>query len=273
MFENNSATTTKQVILDIRDRVQDTHWGGLLSLAFHPQFGQGGSNGSYVYLCYRYAPESLGPSNSHPIPGYLRLSRFNYNFGSGQIDPNSEYVLVQQYDTSKHHLGGSITFGSDGFLYFSRGDEYCCDDPSNATQELNVGLFSGMFRIDVDKDPSRSHPIRRQPLDNTPNRPPHWEPSYTQGYYIPNDNPWQDPSGGILEEFYALGYRSPHVISHDAATGNIWIADIGERKREEINLLKKGANYQWPFGEGSIAGPKAKPGDCDWNGNLAGGRV
>ncbi|MDA0811575.1 MAG: PQQ-dependent sugar dehydrogenase, partial [Verrucomicrobia bacterium] len=261
VFDNNPATTTKRQILDIRSRVQDTHWGGLLSLAFHPQFGQSGSpNREYVYMAYRYEFESGWASNIHYVPGYLRLSRFQYNFSTGQIDPNSELVMIQQYDASKHHLGGAITFGSDGFLYLSRGDEYCCNDPTDATQKLNVGFFSGMLRIDVDMNASRSHPIRRQPLDNTGNRPSGWPASFSQGYYIPNDNPWQDPSGGILEEFYAIGFRSPHVISYDAPTGNIWIADVGESEREEIDLLKKGANYQWPFREGNIGKPKSRPG-------------
>ncbi|MGK0187302.1 MAG: putative repeat protein (TIGR03806 family) [Verrucomicrobiales bacterium] len=260
-FANQPGTTSKQLILDIRSRVQDTHWGGLLSMAFHPQFGQSGSaHREYVYLTYRYEHQDLWASNNHKVPGYLRLSRFNYNFSTGQIDPNSELVMIQQYDTSKHHLGGSITFGNDGFLYLSRGDEYCCNDPTNATQKLNVGLFSGMLRIDVDMDSAHSHPIRRQPVDNTANRPGGWPASFTQGYYIPNDNPWQDPTGGLLEEFYAIGFRSPHVISLDAPTGNIWIADVGESQREEVNLLSKGANFQWPFREGNIAGPKAKPG-------------
>jgi uncharacterized repeat protein (TIGR03806 family) len=260
LFDNSPSASGKQLILDIRDRVQDTHWGGLLSMAFHPEFGQSGSpNRGFVYFAYRYAPEAMGSSSTHFVPGYLRVSRFEYNFGLDEINASSEFVLIQQYDTSKHHLGGSITFGADGFLYISRGDEWCCNDPSNATQKLNVGLFSGILRIDVDNNASLSHAIRRQPQDNYGNRPGHWPASYTQGYSIPNDNPWQDPSGGILEEFYAIGLRSPHSISYDSATSKIWIADVGETQREEIDLLTAGANYQWPFREGNTGGPKARP--------------
>ena len=262
-FTNTPSVNSKQLILDIRDRIQPTHWGGLLTLAFHPEFGQTGSpSRSYVYMAYRHEPEPVGASSSHFLPGYLRVSRFEYDFGSGQIDAGSEYVLIQQYDASKHHLGGSITFGSDGFLYISRGDEWCCNDPSNATQKINVGFFSGILRIDVDNDPAKSHPIRRQPQDNYGNRPTNgnWPASYSQGYSIPNDNPWLDSDGGVLEEFYAIGLRSPHAITHDATTGNIWIADVGETKREEVDLLAAGANFQWPFKEGNVSGPKAKPG-------------
>ncbi len=56
-----------------------------------------------------------------------------------------------------------------------------------------------------------SHPIRRQPAGTG---------SFTQNYYIPSSNPWQDASGGTLEEFYAIGLREPHRMSFDAVTGS-----------------------------------------------------
>ena len=218
-----NAATTKRQVLDITDRVQHTNWAGLLSVVFHPEFGQPGSASTgYVYLFYRYTPEvnrEPGNSDTHLVPGYVRVSRFEYDFGLKEIDASSESVLIQQYDTSKHHLGGSMFFGADGFLYISRGDEFCCNDPTNATQKINAGFFSGVLRIDVDQDETKSHPIRRQPLDNQGNRPLGWPESFSQGYYIPDDNPWIDPSGETLEEFYAIGFRSPHTMTYDAVSG------------------------------------------------------
>src|SRR5690606_35229235 len=103
-----------------------------------------------------------------------------------------------------------------------------------------------------------SHPIRRQPA-NAGITPPGWEQSYTQGYSIPNDNPWLDENGGVLEEFWTIGLRSPHSMHFDAATGDIWIAEVGQETREEITLAVKGGNHQWPYKEGSVDGIVPKP--------------
>jgi hypothetical protein len=83
-FENGAeATSTKRQILDITDRVQRTNWGGLLSIVFHPEFGQlGSANRSYVYLFYRYTPDADGgprSADTHLVPGYVRVSRFEYD--------------------------------------------------------------------------------------------------------------------------------------------------------------------------------------------------
>src|SRR5690606_4598025 len=86
-----------------------------------------------------------------------------------------------------------------------------------------------------------------------------WPPTYTANYFIPNDNPWQNAGGSILEEFYAIGLRSPHRMTFDPATGRIWLGDVGQGTREEVDIIEKGGNYQWAYREGTIAGPKSKP--------------
>ena len=72
----------------------------------------------------------------------------------------------------------------DGFLYLTLGDDF----ETEKAQRLDGGLFSGIVRLDVDQDPRRSHPIRRQPQGGR-----------SQHYFIPNDNPWVDASGKQLE--------------------------------------------------------------------------
>jgi glucose/arabinose dehydrogenase len=131
---------------------------------------------------------------------YHRLSRFPVPDGATAADRNSELVLVNQFDRHLWHAGGAIFFGADGFLYLSCGDEGGNNDPYNhGGGKINSGLFCGVLRIDVDQNASRSHPIRRQPLSST-TPPAGWPPIYTQNYYIPNDNPWLDPGGSVLEE-------------------------------------------------------------------------
>ncbi|MBX7208892.1 MAG: PQQ-dependent sugar dehydrogenase [Verrucomicrobiaceae bacterium] len=255
-FENNPATTDKTLALDHYNSTMGHEDCGMLGIAFHPQFGQAGSpNRGYIYVWYNYRP--TGNTGSVGA-NYNRLSRFTLADGASIIDPASEYVLINQFDEHSWHNGGDMFFGPDGFLYVSNGDEGGANDQYNNTQKINDGLFSGVLRIDVDRDASRSHPVRRQPrAGGTP--PAGWPGTYTQGYYIPNDNPWLDPGGSVLEEFYAIGLRSPHRMTRDPLTGTVFIGDIGQAAREEVDILARGANFQWGYREGDISGPKAMP--------------
>ncbi|MEL6696853.1 MAG: PQQ-dependent sugar dehydrogenase [Bacteroidota bacterium] len=253
-FSKDPTTTTKHVMLDITSQVYTAGDAGVLGVAFHPDFGNTFStNGSYLYVYYRYTPLQ----GAKPM-AYNRLSRFTVNLSNLTIDPASEYVMIQQFDRHDWHNGGSMFFGNDGFLYLTVGDEGRIQDFYNSAQQLNKGLFSGILRIDVDQDPSKGHPIRRQPLSgSTP--PTGWPGSFSQGYYIPNDNPWQSASGSLLEEFFAVGLRSPHRMDYDQVTGNIWVGDVGGGQREEISILGYGDNAQWPYREGNLTTTKAKP--------------
>ena len=188
----------------------------------------------------------------------MRLTRLEWSLATNSIDPASEFVLIQQYDRHDWHNGGGMFFGPDGFLYLSVGDEGGVHDNYASTQKLNDGLFSGVLRLDVDQDPTRSHPIRRQPLE--PDSPPAgWPGTFTQGYFIPDDNPWLDPGGAILEEFWAIGLRSPHRMTYDPVLDEVWIGDVGQSSREEISIASRGANLQWPYREGDISGIREKP--------------
>jgi uncharacterized repeat protein (TIGR03806 family) len=255
---SSSATNAQKVrFLDRRANTWGFWDAGMLGLAFHPDFGVPGSpNRGYVYVFYQYVPAQPA-SPQVGSPSYMRLSRFTVPDGSVAVDPSSEYVLIQQFDRHNWHNGGQMFFGPDRFLYLAIGDEGDANDSFNVCQKIDDRLFSGILRIDVDRDPARSHPPRRQPRAITV--PSGWQGSYTQGYWIPDDNPWLDPNGGILEEFWSIGTRSPHSMFHDPTTGEIWIAEVGQAAREEITIARRGGNHQWPFKEGIATGPKAKP--------------
>lgn len=258
-FVNDSNTTQQTLVLDLSAQTQGRGDCGLLGIAFHPDFGKAGSpNRNYVFLYYNFSP---APETGGGIPSYVssfnRLSRFTLPDGATTIDRSSEFVLINQFDRHALHNGGDMYFGPDGFLYLTNGDEGSYNDEFDNAQRIDRGLFSGVLRIDVDRDASRSHPIRRQPQGAAP--PPGWPDSFSQGYFIPNDNPWLDPSGSVLEEFYAIGLRSPHRMSYDAVSGQTFIGDLGQDAVEEIDLLAKGANYQWPFREGNAPAAKSPP--------------
>lgn len=239
---------SRKTILDFRDRSFGKGDAGAVGIALHPQFGDPSApEKQELYLFYRTKPE---PQRWSEL-GFNRLSRFKWDPENECFDLNSEEVLIQQYDRSTWHNGGALFFDSEGFLYVSLGDEGPNEHQRTSTQSISGGFFSGILRIDVDNDPSRSHPIRRQPLPPA-NPPAGWGETFSQGYSIPNDNPWQSPEGEYLEEFFAIGARSPYAMSYDAETGQIWMADVGSRYSEEINLVEKGDNLQWPYLEGSI---------------------
>jgi len=255
----SAAATTAQKV-KVLDRTANT-WGywdaGMMSIAFHPDFGvPGNPSRGYFYVSYQYSP-NLSMNTGVSSPSYMRLSRFTIPDGQLVANPASEFVMIQQYDRHNWHNGGQMFFGPDRFLHLAIGDEGDSNDSFNVTQKINNRLFSGILRIDVDQNSNRSHPIRRQPAQITP--PNGWPASFTQGYGIPNDNPWLDPAGGVLEEFWTIGTRSPHSMSFDHETGDVWIADVGQGTREEITIARKGGNHQWPYKEGAAPGPKAKP--------------
>jgi len=138
-------------------------------------------------------------------------------------------------------------FGSDGFLYLSLGDEGGENDSYGNSQRVDESLFSGVIRIDVNKNPKLSHPIPRQPVNGV-----------TRNYFIPNDNPWVGRPD-TLEEFYAIGLRSPHRLTYDATTNTIFCGEVGQNRVESVDLIIKGGNYRWAYMEGNIGGPEAPP--------------
>ncbi len=262
-FPNNPAATMAQrvQVLNLSSLTETSEDQGFYSLSFHPKFGQAGQSGeNWVYVCY----------SRRAVPGiddddrtYWTVSRFTWLPSSGTIDPNSEFVLMSQYDPHRYHNGGATFFGNDGFLYITVGDGGDGGDSLGNSQKINLGFFGGILRIDVDNDSAKSHPIRRQPTENplwelNP-KPAGWPVSYSQGYSIPNDNPWLDSGGSILEEFYAIGLRSPHSAHYDPVTGEIWVGDVGQSNREELSRVPKGGNCQWAYLEGSRALSKPKP--------------
>lgn len=239
---------TKDLILDIGDRSFKLGEAGVTGIVLHPKFGLSNfPDKQEIFIFYRSKPNPDGWSEK----GFNRIAKFKWDPSSETFDLNSEEILFQQYDRSTWHNGGGMFFDNDGFLCVSLGDEGMEDFLADSNQKLDGGLFGGIIRIDIDNDPTRSHPIRRQPRVNE--APPAdfagWE-TFTQGYSIPNDNPWLSPDSTNLEEFYAIGLRSPYSVYFDKETENIWVADVGSDIAEEINKVDYGDNLQWPFREG-----------------------
>lgn len=133
-------------------------------------------------------------------------------------DERPVMIVPQPYS---NHNGGMIAFGPDGYLYIGRGDGGHRGDPDNRAQNPN-DLLGKILRIDVDRgDP----------------------------YGIPPDNPYV--KGGGRPEVYALGLRNPWRFSFDPVTHDLWVADVGQWKWEEIDRVTRGGNYGWRRMEGA----------------------
>jgi glucose/arabinose dehydrogenase len=196
---------------------------GLLGLAFHPNFL---SNG-YFYVNYT--------TSGGGAAGHTEITRFKVKGDagtSGSADPASKTVLLKFDQPESNHNGGWTAFGPDGFLYISTGDGGGGDDvhgtPGNG-QSRNT-LLGKILRIDVD--------------NGSP-------------YGIPDSNPYKG-SATFKPEIWAFGLRNPWRCSFDATTGHIWIGDVGQGTREEVDINPAGTgglNFGWRVREGKIQNP------------------
>ncbi len=238
-FENKADVTDKKLILDVSDRCQGWDDSGLLGIAFHPQFQQN----HFVFVSYTWVQPGTVVGNPNVRPpvdkaNRDRLARFTLD-ANGVAIPGSELVLIDQEARTVWHNGGGMFFHpKNGFLYVTDGD-----DENDDAQIIDRNLFGGIWRLDVDqRGGAISHPIPRQP-----------QKGKTANYFIPNDNPFVGKPNA-LEEFYAIGLRSPHRMTFDAPSGRIFIGDVGAGEREEIDVIEPsdpaGLNFQWPRVEG-----------------------
>lgn len=248
VFQVNFEEQTQKLLLDLTDRAFKAGESGTTGMVLHPDFGDAEKpENQFIFIFYRTKPLA----HKWDERGMNRLAKYRWDENSGTFDLESEEVLFQQYDRSTWHNGGALWFGPDGFLYVALGDEGFEGHIDDSTQRLDRGLFSGILRIDVDNDPTKSHPIIRQPISNqTP--PDGWGETFTQGYGIPNDNPWLSPEGEHLEEFFAIGVRSPYSTFYDPVEDKIWNCDVGSDKFEEVNTISREDNLQWPYMEGDL---------------------
>ena len=194
---------------------------GLLALAFHPSYR---TNGKF-YVAYT-APR---PNDSNG--SILTLEQFSVSAGNpDQANASSGVILLSiDHPTNTNHNGGTLAFGQDGYLYWSTGDGGGGGDLPNNAQNLSV-LLGKILRLDVNSG---------------------------SPYGIPNTNPFfSNPDPNIRKEIWAYGLRNPWRLSFDRLTHNLYIGDVGQGTREEIDVQPAGSgggeNYGWRVMEGSL---------------------
>lgn len=213
-------STTASTFLDIQDRVLDGAERGLLGVAFHPNYPET----PYFYVNYTN------------LNGHTHVSRFTVSANPNLADSGSELVMLTVNQPFANHNGGDLSFGPDGYLYIALGDGGSSNDPLNSGQRLDT-LLGKLLRIDVN-----GHGL---PTDCDP----------SGQYTIPANNPFVGEAGAC-NEIWSYGLRNPWRFSFDRANGNLFIADVGQGAREEVNLQSAyslgGENYGWCYYEGTL---------------------
>jgi glucose/arabinose dehydrogenase len=208
-------SSTPTIFLDITTRVLPGGERGLLGLAFHPQFPD--DPRFFVY----YTRADGRPNGAEAVVAAYEVSATDPN-----VAEMSETPLLVVPQPFANHNGGMIEFGPDGFLYIAKGDGGSGNDPGNRAQNKD-DLLGKILRIDVDS------------------------PSPPQSYSSPSDNPFFGSIPG-RDEIYAWGFRNPWRFSFDRLTGQLYVADVGQGAREEIDLVTLGGNYGWRVFEGTV---------------------
>ncbi|HET8643956.1 MAG TPA: PQQ-dependent sugar dehydrogenase [Vicinamibacteria bacterium] len=158
--------------------------------------------------------------------GDTHVAEFRVGSSPEVADANSERTVLFVEQPFDNHNGGGLAFGSDGLLYVALGDGGSGGDPFRNAQ--NVGRLLGkILRIDVD--------------GGVP-------------YAIPPGNPFTG-TPGARGEVWALGLRNPWRFSFDRGTGDMYIGDVGQNRREEVSVGlasgRGGENYGWNITEGT----------------------
>ncbi|MFP4627687.1 MAG: PQQ-dependent sugar dehydrogenase [Halobacteriales archaeon] len=222
-------------VLDLGDRLVAGGERGLLGLAVHPETAQ--------RLFVRYS----APSRSDAPSGFSHTfvcAEFELDDDRRRADPATERSVIEIDQPQANHNSGVVLFGPDGYLYLATGDGGGAGDAgpghvedwydANAGgngQDTTENLLGGILRLDVD------------------------HPDAPGGYAIPPDNPLVDEPDH-LDEHYAWGLRNPWGASFDE--GRFFVGDVGQVRREEVNLVEAGGNYGWNVREGRSCFDTAK---------------
>lgn len=190
--------------------------GGLLGLAFHPSYA---SNGRF--FVHYTASRGAGLVES-------RIVEYHADPGSNAADALPVRTVLALDQPLCNHNAGSISFGTDGYLYIPFGDGGKQGDPDGNAQNPHSWL-GAVLRLDVDA---------------------------AAPYAIPPTNPYNGVDGA--REVWANGLRNPYRSSIDRVTGDLYIGDVGQNAWEEISIGPSGVgplNYGWSTVEGNACYP------------------
>ena len=234
--------------LDIVSKVNSScNECGLLGLAFPPTYASDG----YFFVSYtgkgNPAPPVLPDEPSPTVGNDNVLARYRVSTTNPNLaDAANEERILTINQPYQNHNGGAILFGPDDLLYMGVGDGGSGGDPLKSAQNLASPLGK-ILRIEV---------------------------GATGTYTVPPDNPFITSTVGgaaARPEVWAYGLRNPWRFSFDAATGDLWIGDVGQSNWEEVDFVPAaavgGQNYGWSILEGTHCYPPGTSG-CSTTGKT-----
>jgi glucose/arabinose dehydrogenase len=211
-----AGTVAATPFLNVSAQVATDGERGLLGLALAPDFNATGT--FYVFLT--------------ATAGHVQIRRYRTFAGNRDLaDPATADIILDFAHPANNHNGGWLEFGPDGLLYAGTGDGGGAGDAANNAQNVNV-YHGKILRIDPRSDAFPADPLR--------------------DFAIPAGNPFA--GGGGLPEIWAYGLRNPFRAAFDPLTQSLWIGDVGQNAREEIDLMRPtdgGANFGWRIMEGT----------------------
>src|SRR6266536_6162035 len=202
--------------LDLASLVSCCGERGLLGIALHPQ-----------YAANRFFFVDYTNTAGNTVIARYQASSVN----ADRADPASGVILLTISQPFANHNGGQLQFGPDGYLYIGMGDGGSANDPFCNAQRDDT-LLGKLLRIDVNQN------FNTAPF-----------------YGIPPSNPFA-ASGPPADRIWAKGLRNPWRFSFDRVTGDLYVADVGESRWEEVNQASaadgagRGINYGWSRMEG-----------------------
>lgn len=221
--------------------------GGLLGMAFHPGYQ---TNGKF------YVNVTIDNGGTTPFSTHVR--EYTVSEDPNVANAASARPILSFAQPQSNHNGGWIGFSpTNPYLYIATGDGGSSNDTGTGhtsgtgnAQDITSNPLGKILRVDVNGDDF--------PADANNN------------YAIPPNNPFVGETGD--DEIFAYGLRNPFRAGFDRATGDLWIGDVGQSAREEINVLSAssagGENYGWRLREGTIATPTGSVGGTRPPGNV-----
>ena len=185
----------------------------------------------------RHAQNGFFYVNYTNLAGDTRVERYRVWGDATVADAGSASLVLAVDQPAANHNGGQLAFGPDGYLWVALGDGGGAGDPEGNAQSLGT-LLGKLLRLDVDG---------------------------AVPYAIPSDNPFAGQAGR-RGEIWASGLRNPWRFAFDLPAGRLYVADVGQQAREEVNavaLAAAGVNYGWNRTEGTACHAAAT---CDRTG-------
>lgn len=208
-----SGQLKSRIYLNLSSRLVSGGEQGLLSIAFHPHFARH----PFVFAAYTRAGD-----------GALAVSRFHASSSTARSvsSATERHLVTVPHPEQTNHNGGQLFFGEHGYLYITTGDGGGAGDPF-ANAESLTSLSGKILRINVNRSCGK------------------------RNYCIPGSNPFAH-SSTKKRQIFDWGLRNPWRVSVDRATGQLWIADVGQDVWEEIDHARQigGKDFGWSCREG-----------------------